>query len=146
MEIRDYVLQAKREPSREHLEELWRAVFMLKAWYFVPAAEDEGPTRPMVTVLEGDCWIPTFTDVRNYRGFVDHSEQLASGRELHALLLDPGESLQRILQVREAVDGVVFNPGSAFEFRAPVGALEEYAEHFDVPVGGGGEYREPNES
>lgn len=135
MEIREYVVQAKRDPSRENLEELWRAVFLLKAWYFVPVSDEEGPTRPMVTRLEERYWIPAFTDVRNYRTFVEGSDQLESAEELHALLLDPGESMEQILKVRDAIAGVVFNPASDYTFRAPVEALEGYAEHFDVPVG-----------
>jgi len=133
MEIRDYIERAHEDPSTEHIEALWRAVFTLKAWYFVPADDREGPTRPMVTMLGGEPWIPAFTGVRTYRAFVEATGRGGEGDELHGLLLDPGEAMQRITEVREAVTGVVFNPGTAIAFRAPVDALEEYALHFDIP-------------
>ena len=131
MQIREYIEQAQREPTTEHIEAMWRAVFMLKAWYFLPATDEEGPTRPMVTELEGRHWIPAFTDVRTYRAFVDR--QGSDDEEMRALLLDPGESMERIVEVREAIAGVVFNPRSPIAFRAPVDALESYALHFDIP-------------
>lgn len=138
MEIRDYVQQAHEEPSTENIEALWRAVFTLKAWYFVPASDEEGPTRPMVTVLDGQHWMPAFTGVRTYRAFVEETGRASDDGELHGLLLDPGEAMQRIVEVREAVTGVVFNPGTSITFRAPVDALEEYALHFEIPKFSGG--------
>jgi len=53
-EIRDYVEQARRHPTTEHLEQLWSAVFGLTAWYFLPGSEVPGPSTPMVVDLDGD--------------------------------------------------------------------------------------------
>ena len=132
MELSEYVKRAMQEPSREHIEAMWKRVFMLKAWYFVPASETEGPTRPMVTTIEGEAWIPAFTNVRRYREFAASVGRLHDDKA-HALILDPGESMQKIVEVREAITGVVFNPGSEETFRAPVEALVAYAEHFEIP-------------
>ncbi len=133
-EIREYVQRAKAEPTTEHIEELWRAVFLLKGWYFIPAENREGPNRPMVTMMEGEPWLPAFTNVRRYRDFGQHAGRVDDDGEMHLLVLDPGESMEKLLEVRDAVRGIVFNPGSAVTFSAPVEALEEYAEHFDVPL------------
>lgn len=133
MTIRESIRQAKREPTTEHLEAMWRDVFLLKAWYFLPAEESEGPNRPMVAQLGGETWLPAFTDVRHYREFAARAGRRDEEGETHALLLDPGESMDRIVEVRAAIRGVVFNPGSDHAIRAPVDALEEYARHFGVP-------------
>lgn len=133
MQIRDYVQQAQRDPSRENIEAMWRAVYMLKAWYFVPSEPEGGPTRPMVTTIEGQAWLPAFTNVRRFRDFADSTGRVGESGELEALILDPGESMERIVEVADAIAGVVFNPGSEIAFRAPVDALESYAGHFDLP-------------
>lgn len=137
-EVSDYVEQAKKNPSTENLEAMWRSVFLLKAWYFLPARSEEGPNRPMVLQLEGGdgepgAWLPVFTNVRRYRAFADVAGRVDGEGEMHALMLDPGEAVAKILEFRAAIEGVIFNPGEADTFRAPVEALEEYAEHFDVP-------------
>jgi len=132
LEIRDYIRRAKREPTREYLEEMWRAMFTLKAWYFLPAREEEGPNRPMVLELDGAPWLPVFTNVRRYRSFAEAVGYLDEGDSTHALMLDPGESLEQIREVEAAVEGVCFNPGSEVAVRAPVEALVEYARHFGI--------------
>lgn len=134
-EIREYVRRAKADPTTDNIEALWRAVFLLKGWYFVPAERKEGPNRPMVTMLDGEPWLPAFTNVRRYRDFGEDIDRVDDEGEMHLLVLDPGASMEKILDVRDAIRGVVFNPGSSVTFRAPVEALEAYAEHFDVPLG-----------
>lgn len=133
MTIHESIRAAKREPSTENLEEMWRAIFTLKAWYFLPAAEEEGPNRPMVAELDGEPWLPIFTDVRHYRSFAEGAGRRVDDGEMHALLLDPGESMERIAGVGDAVRGVVFNPASREAVRAPLEALDEYARHFEIP-------------
>lgn len=145
MAIRESIRRAKREPTTEHLEEMWRDVFLLKAWYFLPAEETEGPNRPMVAELDGESWLPAFTDVRHYRAFAGRVGLRTEDGETHGLLLDPGESMDRIVEVRDVIRGVVFNPGSDEAIRAPVDALEEYARHFEVPGYGDDPLEEPGD-
>jgi len=133
LEVRDYIQRARREPTREHLEEMWRAIFTLKAWYFLPAREEEGPNRPLVLELEGEPWLAVFTNVRRYREFAGEVGRVDSDGSIHALMLDPGESLERIRGLEASVEGVCFNPGSAIAVRAPLEALVEYARHFEIP-------------
>ncbi|MFW5968681.1 MAG: SseB family protein [Persicimonas sp.] len=133
-QIRDYVKRARREPSTENLEALWRAVFLLKGWYFLPAAEREGPNHPAVMVVEGEPWLVAFTNVRRLEEFARGLGRVDDDETLHLLVLDPLESMQKILEVRDSIHGVVFNPDSPSTFRAPVDALEGYADHFDVPL------------
>lgn len=133
MEIREYIRRAQREPTREHLEEMWRAMFTLKAWYFLPARDEEGPNRPLVLELEGAPWLAVFTNVRRYRDFAESVGRVDEEGSVHALMLDPGESVERIRGIGEAVEGVCFNPGSEIAVRAPVEAVVDYARHFDIP-------------
>ena len=132
--IRDFVASAKADPSTENIEALWHAVFMLKGWYFLPAEDVEGPSHPTVVMVDDQPWIIAFTNVRRLKAFAREQGRMAEDGEVHLLVLDPKESMEKILAVRESVVGVIFNPSSPETFRAPIEALEEYAEHFDVPL------------
>lgn len=129
-EIRDHVARARRDPSREHIEALWRAVFLLKAWYVVPALEEEGPNRPLVLELEGDPWLPAFTNIRRFRDFATDLDR--GGDRLHYLALSPGEAMERIDRRSDVLTGIVFNPRTDIAFRGPVETLSACADRFDV--------------
>lgn len=133
-QIRDFVARAKSNPTTENLEALWRATFMLKGWYFLPSEDAEGPTHPTVVIVDDDPWIIAFTNVRRLEAFAADQGRMAEDGEVHLLVLDPGESMEKILAVRDTVTGVLFNPGSPETYRAPVEALEQYARHFGVPL------------
>ncbi len=135
-QIRDYVADARRDPSTENIQALWRSVFMLKGWYFLPSRSDEGPAYPTVSTIEGRPWLLAFTDVRRIKAFAKKTGRLADDGTVPLLVLDPLESMQRILEVRQSIDGVIFNLDSDATFRAPVDALEAYARHFGVPLDG----------
>ncbi|MFB6262321.1 MAG: hypothetical protein ABEL76_01665 [Bradymonadaceae bacterium] len=130
-QIRDHVRRARRDPSREHLRELWRAVFLLKAWYFVPARREEGPNRPMVVELDGEPWLPAFTNIRRYR---DVAEDIGRtrGDELHYLALSPREAMEQIDRYSNLLEGVIFNLRTDVVFRGPTAALVQCADQFDV--------------
>lgn len=133
-QIRDLVERAQKDPSTEHLEDLWRAVFMRKGWYFLPAEQREGPNRPAVMMIDDQPWLVAFTSLRHLKAFARNLGRIDDDEQLFLLVLDPLESMQKILEVREQVRGVVFNPDSPAAFRAPVAALEGYARHFGVPL------------
>lgn len=133
-ELRDYLDQARREPTREHLEALWRAVFLLKAWYFVPSRTQEGPDMPLVAMVDGAPWLVACTNVRRLTEFSREQDRLGPTGEVFMLILDPLESMTHILAHRAHLAGVVFNPGSEETFRAPVHALEQYARIFGLPL------------
>lgn len=134
--IRDYVAQAQRDPTTENLEQLWRAVFLRQAWYFLPSRNDEGPARPMVSEIGGEPWLVAFTSARRLKAFAREAGRLNDDGTAPMLALNPAESMQKIRDVADSIAGVVFNIGSEATFRAPVEALQQYAEHFDVPVDG----------
>ena len=136
-QIRDYVAEAKRDPTTENIEALWRSVFFLKGWYFLPSRRDEGPAYPTVSTIDGRPWLLAFTDVRRLEAVARKQHRLAQDGSLSLLVLDPLESMQRILEVEDTIEGVIFNLDSDATFRAPVGALKAYAEHFGVPLDGG---------
>ena len=132
-EIRDYVACAKADPTTENIKALWKAMFYLKGWYFLPAESREGPNRPTVMLVDDQPWLVAFTNVRRLKDFAR-----ATGRadedtgEVFLLVLDPQESMAQIMEIREQIRGVVFNPDSPATFRAPVEALDQYADHFGV--------------
>ncbi len=133
-EISDYVAQARRDPSTENLEALWQAVFVRRAWYFLPSRRDEGPAFPTATEIDGQPWLLAFTGARRLKAFARDAGRVNEDGSVPTLALDPGESMQKILEVQDRIVGVLFNVGDEASFRAPVDALEAYAEHFDVPV------------
>lgn len=133
-QIRDYVRRAREEPTTEHIQALWRAVFLLKGWYFLPAAGGEGPEHPSVMLVEGQPWLVAFTNVRRLEAFARAQGREASDGGVPLLVLDPLVSMENIREAAEAVVGVVFNPGSPEGFRAPVEALVEYARFMGVPL------------
>lgn len=133
-EIREYVARAKGEPTTENIEALWGAVFMLKGWYFLPGRSDEGPAYPTVSVVEGQPWVLAFTNVRRLQEFARSQGRGGEDGSVNLLVLDPLESMEKILEVRAQIAGVIFNIDSGATFRAPVEALEAYARHFGVPL------------
>ncbi len=133
-EIKDYVEQAKREPTTENIEALWRSVFFRKAWYFLPSRDDEGPAFPTVTEIDGAPWLLAFTGVRRLKAFARQVGRVDDDGSVPVLALDPGESMSKIFDFDDDLAGVVFNIDSEATFRAPVEALAAYVEHFDVPV------------
>ncbi|RAL20457.1 hypothetical protein DL240_16770 [Lujinxingia litoralis] len=127
LEIRDYVARARREPTTENIEALWRAVFLLKGWYFLPSTRQEGPATPMVTMLGEEAWLLAFTNVRRIKEFSRQVGMAAPDGTVQLLVLDPRESMERLVAVEDRVEGVVFNIGSDETFRAPVAAVKAYA-------------------
>ncbi len=133
-EIRDYLARAKADPTTANIEALWRAVFLLKGWYFLPAESREGPNTPTVMLVDDEPWLVAFTNVRRLKAFARANGRGADTGEVFLLVLDPQESMAQILEVADRVAGVVFNPDSPQAFRAPVDALVQFAEHFGVPI------------
>ncbi len=133
-EIKDYVRNARQNPTTENIQKLWKSVFWLKGWYFLPSESREGPSNPSVMLVDGEPWLVAFTNVRRLEAFAQATGRAADSGEVFLLVLDPLESMQKILSVRDQIRGVVFNPDSDSTFRAPVQALEDYAHHFGVPL------------
>lgn len=133
-EIRDYVQRARQRPTTEHIEAMWRAVFLLKGWYFLPSTNDEGPAFPTVTSVDGQPWLLAFTNVRRLQEFARVAGRGDDDGSVPLLVLDPAESMERILEVEDQVAGVIFNIDSQATFRAPTDALVAYARHFEVPL------------
>lgn len=131
-ELHEYIARAKRDPSTEHLRAMWQRIFMLKGWYFLPAEDREGPNRPAVLQLGGEPWLPICTDVRRLQALAERVGRVDEEGDVNLLVMDPRESMQRIAEVGEALEGVVFNPGTEVAVRIPVEALEQCADEFNV--------------
>lgn len=134
LEIRDYVARAKADPSTAHIQDLWRAVFLLKGWYFLPAESRAGCERPSVMLVDEQAWLVCFTNIRRLKAFSRATGRAAPDGEFYLLVVDPRQAMLQILGLADRIHGVIFNPDSPASFRAPVHALREYAEHFGVPL------------
>lgn len=134
LEIRDYVARAKAEPTTENIEQLWRQVFLLKGWYFLPAESRQGCERPAVMLLDEEPWLVCFTNIRRLKDFTRRTGRAAPNGDFFLLVLDPFRSMQQIAAIADRIRGVVFNPDSPGTFRAPIDALQDYARHFGVPM------------
>lgn len=132
--IEDHVARARQSPTTANLEDLWRAVFFLKAWYFLPGRDDEGPAYPTVSMVDGKPWVLAFSNVRRLQDFAESVDRLGDDGSVPLLVLDPRESMSQLQDVAHAVEGVIFNMGSDATFRAPLQALEAYARQFKVPL------------
>lgn len=133
IEIRDLVDVARRQPTDANIEALWRAVFLLRVWYLIPAKPSDPDSYPLVTVLEGQAWLLAFTNFRRLRDF---ERSLGRGGDSKMLVLDPVSALRQIASVRKHIAGVVFNPESDETFRCDVAALEAYARFFGLEDSG----------
>ncbi len=122
--------RARAEPTTENLQAMWQAVFVQRAWYFIPASA--GATHPMVAEIDGGVWLPIFTDFRKLDVFGQANGLRDSAGEIPMLVLAPPVAMRKVQEFAEHLDGVVFNPGSEITFRAPVSALEQFADHFGV--------------
>lgn len=130
MELKDRIELAKREPTTENLQAMWRAVFVQRAWYFVPAGG--GETHPMVAELDDGVWLLAFTDFRRLNAFARERGLRDESGDLPMLVLAPPVAMRKVREFAKHLDGVLFNVGTDQSFRAPVAALEQFAEHFGV--------------
>ena len=128
------VARARAQPTTEHLQELWRAIFFRKAWYFLPSRADDGPAFPTATAVDGEPWLLAFTSVRYLEELADRTGRRGADGTVPLLVLDPGASMDRILAVGDHLAGVIFNFDTEATVRAPLHALEAYAHHFGVPL------------
>lgn len=129
MEIKDHVARAQIEPSDANIEALWRAVFELQVWYLLPS-EVEGPSTPMVLVIDEEPWLVVFTNFRRLREFLETQDLLGGRRDVPMIILNPLEAMMKIREHSKFIKGVVYNPLTEERFRAPVTALDQYAAHF----------------
>lgn len=132
LQIKDHVARARREPTTENLEALWKSVFMLKAWYFLPAGKKEGPSYPSVVNLEGKSWILAFTNHRRIKEFAASTGRVNERGEVLLLVLDPQQSVERAEEVEGIVEGIIFNIDSDEMFRTTVAGLLGFAQHFGL--------------
>lgn len=129
IEIRDRVENARRDPSDANIEALWRAVFLLRVWYLIPAKPGEPESFPLVTVVDDEPWLMAFTNFRRLR---DVERQIGRGGDSKMLMMDPDAAMRQIIAVKQYVRGVVFNPNSDETFRCGVDELVLYAKHFGI--------------
>ena len=131
LEIKDHIARAQSDPTDANIEALWRAVFQLQVWYFLPSDVD-GPSTPMVLVIDDRPWLVAFTNFRRLRDFLREQDLLGGRADVPMLLLNPKESMQKIRENVEHIEGVVFNPRTEERFRAPAGALDQFAAYFGL--------------
>lgn len=121
------ILDAARDtPTTENLERMWRAVFALPAWYFVPA-QSEGPTTPVALQVDGGWWLPVFTHFRALNEFARQNELRTDQGEVPLLALPPRQALEHWREVSANLEGVLFNASTKWTFRAPREAFDEIA-------------------
>ena len=123
---------AREEPTSENIETMWRHVFAIPAWYFLPSQLD-GPATPLVAQVDGGNWLVAFTHFRALNEFARERGMRSDQGEVPMLALSPAESCVRVREVAPHIDGVVFNLGSDLAFRAPPEALAEFASRFVEP-------------
>ncbi len=133
LSIAEYVEQARRDPSTEHIEALWRAVFLRNAWHFIPS-QASGPASPTVAPIDGAHWLLAFTSPRPLKDFARAKDRLNDDGSAPILSLTPLEAMEHILKIGDHIEGVLFDIGQDATFRAPTDALESYARHFGVPI------------
>jgi hypothetical protein len=134
IEIRDLIATARQSPTEQNIEALWRAVFMLGAWYFLPASSTPGPTSPMVIMQEDGAWLLAFTNFRKLSQFESTVGRRLPNGNINMLVLDPLKSMRLIVEHAEHIQGVLFNPDSDETFRVPTNALVEFAKYFGLPL------------
>ncbi len=128
-EISDKIRAAQADPSTEELETMWRAVFALPAWYFLPAVA-EGPSTPLVARIDEGDWVLGFTHLRALNAFAAAQGMRTEEGEVPMLPLSPREAWEKLEEVADHVDGLWFNAGTDLSFRAPNVALAEFASRF----------------
>ena len=134
IEIRDLIASTRQDPTTQNIEALWKAVFLLGAWYFLPASPTPGPTSPMVVVHDDGPWLLVFSNFRQLSQFESTVGRRLPNGNINMLVLDPLMSMRLIVEHAEHIKGVIFNPDSDETIRAPTEALIAYAKHFGLPI------------
>lgn len=124
---------AKEAPTTENLEQMWRRVFRLPAWYLLPSGL-EGPVTPLVARQDDGDWVLAFTHLRALNAFGRSANMRSESGEIPMLALPPTEAAEHLDAVAEHVTGISFNVGSELAFRAPLAAIREFREQFGMSV------------
>lgn len=128
-EVAEAIRLARDEPTFENLEAMWRHVLRLPAWYLLPAAL-EAETTPLVAQLDDGDWILAFTHFRALNTFARERNMRSDNGDIPMLAVPPLDAVERISQLADHIDGILFNLGTDLAFRAPPNALTEFARRF----------------
>jgi len=131
IEIRELVALSRQSPTEANIEALWRAVFLSRAWYLLPARPDDPASFPLVVMRDDQPWLVAFTHFRRLR---DLDRMLGHHGDSKMLMLDPSEALAQITAVKDHIRGVIFNIESDEMFRCETDAFIAYASHFGLEV------------
>ena len=131
IEIRELVAISRQSPTEANIEALWRAVFLSRAWYLLPARPADPASYPLVVMRDDEPWLVAFTNFRRLR---DLERSLGHNGDSKMLMLDPSEALSQISAVKDHIRGVIFNIESDEMFRCETAALIAYAAHFGLEV------------
>jgi len=131
IEIRELVALSRQSPTEANIEALWRAVFLSRAWYLLPARPDDPASFPLVVMRDDEPWLVAFTNFRRLR---DLERMLGHHGDSKMLMLDPSEALAQITAVKDHIRGVIFNIESDELFRCETDAFIAYASHFGLEV------------
>jgi len=131
IEIRELVALSRQSPTEANIEALWRAVFLSRAWYLLPARPDDPASAPLVVMRDDEPWLVAFTNFRRLR---DLERMLGHHGDSKMLMLDPSEALAQITAVKDHIRGVIFNIESDEMFRCETDAFIAYASHFGLEV------------
>ena len=89
---------------------LWEAVVALEQWYFVGVGEGED-LMPMVAMFDGRPQLIAFTDEERASEFASASGTRKGRGPLPVLNMEPLEAVEYLVELKDVVHGIGFNPG-----------------------------------
>lgn len=137
---------ARNAPTKEHLDELWSAMFQLSHWFFIPIPGVGGQFSPYVGVVGNQRWVMTFTDQPSAAAYAI-AARIAMPGGAPSLELAPRAAAVHIPAMRAlGVLGVLVNPGPE-AFYTPFENLRQMLDYFQtrppMPAGPRGPVPQP---
>jgi hypothetical protein len=125
--------ECRSDGSRESMDRLWRAVYALKQWHFVPRGEMEPNTiRAFVGEVDGKPYVFAFTDDRRAHAFAVRQKLQTSEGAFGILSMQTRAAVNYVHRLGEqGVFGILFNDGPS-GFFAPIGNVLPMARYFGL--------------
>ena len=122
-------VHARNAPTKEHLDQLWSAMFALPQWSFVPIPGPGGQFSPYVGVVGNQRWVMTFTEPALAAAYAV-AARIAMPGAAPLLTLAPRAAAVHLPSMRAlGVLGVLVNPG-ADAFYTPFENLRAMLDYF----------------
>ncbi|MCU0430199.1 MAG: hypothetical protein MUF42_09530 [Cytophagaceae bacterium] len=112
--------------SKEHLDKLWRSLFLLEYWNFL--IHPDAPMKPHVEEHDGKSWVLVFTDNTKLNDYARLHHYTNDDNKVLSMSVPASAALDWLVKGNAGVFGVRFNEGD-YGWYAPIEVLPAIYSH-----------------